>query len=258
MDVTSHRSGFEGGADKNQSNQSECITSQPTANGTLPHHNTEEAPPPLCHRPEDGDSGDDSLTNSSSTNDVSCLLPARPASPAPLQKQKGTDRSSSSSPISTPPSSSITCAPPPPPPPQSSRHNCSLPPPRHHHHHRHHHQGTSQKRLSSTKSHTSFKTDAAHIKEVAGDDCCVHCLLACLFCELLSMCSAVGGCLACGGDVAVCCDTAAGCGCCCCMEAACTEEACQAVLDCGLLEDCCGSSDCLEICLECCSICFPT
>lgn len=91
-------------------------------------------------------------------------------------------------------------------------------------------------------------------------DCCVHCLLACLFCEMLSMCSAVGECLACGVGGAACCDPAACC--CCCMEvageAACTEEACQAVLDCGILEDCCGSSDCLEICLECCSICFPT
>lgn len=59
-----------------------------------------------------------------------------------------------------------------------------------------------------------------------------------------------------------CCDAVAGGCCCCCMEAAgeaaCTEEACQAVLDCGIIENCCGSSDCLEICLECCSICFPT
>lgn len=92
-------------------------------------------------------------------------------------------------------------------------------------------------------------------------DCCVHCLLACLFCEILSMCSAVGDCLACAVGGAACCDGPAAC-CCCCVEAAgeaaCTEEACQAVLDCGILEDCCASSDCLEICLECCSICFPT
>ncbi|KAF1391064.1 hypothetical protein PFLUV_G00064710 [Perca fluviatilis] len=93
-----------------------------------------------------------------------------------------------------------------------------------------------------------------------AEDCCVHCLLACLFCELLSMCSALGECLVCGVGGAGCCDSAAGC--CCCVEAAgeaaCTEEACQAVLDCGILEDCCGSSDCLEVCLECCSICFPS
>ncbi|XP_071314777.1 myoD family inhibitor isoform X1 [Trachinotus anak] len=257
MDVTSHCNSSditESVANKNP-NQSECISSQPTANGTFLYHNTDEAPPPASDRSEDGDISDDSLMGSSSTNDISRLLPSQPA-PAPLRKHKGVDSSSASPPpVCTPPSSSFTS---PPPPSRSStcnRHSCSLP------HHRHHHQqSTNQKRLSSTKSHTSFKTDAAHIKEVAGDDCCVHCLLACLFCELLSMCSAVGECLACGVGGAGCCDAAVGC--CCCVEAAgeaaCTEEACQAMLDCGILEDCCGSSDCLEICLECCSICFPS
>ncbi|XP_051282736.1 myoD family inhibitor isoform X2 [Dicentrarchus labrax] len=254
MDVTSHCSGSditEGGAHKKQI-QSECVSSQPTANGTLPHHNSGEAPPPLSDTSEDGDSGDDSLTDSSSTNDVCRLLPTQPTSSA-LRKQKGVDSSSASPspPICTPPSSSFTTPPPPLRPSRSStcnRQSCSLP-------HRHHQHSTYQKRLSSTKSSASLKTDAAHIKEVAGDDCCVHCLLACLFCEMLSMCSAVGECLVCGVGGAGCCDAAVGC---CCVEAACTEEACQAVLDCGILEDCCGSSDCLEICLECCSICFPT
>ncbi|XP_038578633.1 myoD family inhibitor [Micropterus salmoides] len=252
MDVTSHCSGSditESGANKIPI-QSECISSQPTANGKLPHHNAEEAPPPLSDRAEDGDISDDSLTY---TNDISRLLPTQPASA--LRKQKGVDSSSvSPPPVCTPPSSSVTS----PPPSRSStcnRKSCSLP--HHHHHHRH---STNQKRLSSSKSHGSIKTDAAHIKEVAGDDCCVHCLLACLFCEMLSMCSALGECLACGVGGAGCCDAATGC--CCCVEAAgeaaCTEEACQAVLDCGIMEDCCGSSDCLEICLECCSICFPT
>ncbi|XP_028438448.1 myoD family inhibitor domain-containing protein [Perca flavescens] len=227
MDVTSHCTGSditESGANKNPV-RSECISSQPTANGTLPHHNpdplpAQEAPPPLSDRSVDGDSSDDSVMDSSSTNDLSRLLPFQPASA--LRKQKGVDSSS----VSTPP----------------RRHS------------------TNQKRLSSTRSHASVKTDADHIKEVAGDDCCVHCLLACLFCELLSMCSALGECLVCGVGGAGCCDSAAGC--CCCVEAAgeaaCTEEACQAVLDCGILEDCCGSSDCLEVCLECCSICFPS
>ncbi|XP_008293456.1 keratin-associated protein 10-6 [Stegastes partitus] len=233
----------EGGANKDP-DQSECIVSQPTANGTLLHHGTEEAPPPVSHRSDDSDSSNDSLTDSSCTNDISRLLPAPPT--CELCKQRGVD-GSSASPVCVPPSSPA-CPPPPPPPPPSS--TCS----------RHPSQSTNQKRLSSTKSHASFKTDAAHIKEVAGDDCCVHCLLACLFCELLSMCSAVGECLACGVGGASCCDAAVGC--CCCVEAAgevaCTEEACQAVLDCGILEDCCGSSDCLEICLECCSFCFPS
>ncbi|XP_041656371.1 myoD family inhibitor [Cheilinus undulatus] len=253
MDVTSQSTTSditESGATKSQS---DCISSQPTANGTLPHHstgeiNTEEAPPPLSDRSEDADSSDDSLIDTSCTNDVSRLLPTPPTSAQ--RKQKGVDASSASPPpICTPPSPSL----PSPPPSRSStcnRRSCSL----HHHHHQH----TNQKRLSSSKSHTSMKTDAAHIKEVAGDDCCIHCLLACLYCEMLSMCSALGECLACGIGGG-CCDSTVCC--CCCMEAAgdaaCTEEACQAVLDCGIVEDCCGSSDCLEICLECCSICFP-
>ncbi|XP_062283346.1 myoD family inhibitor [Scomber scombrus] len=249
MDVTSQCDGSEG--DTNTSSKpSECITSQPTANGILPHHETvEEVPPPLSDRPEDGDSGNDSLTNRSSTDDIAHLLPD------PLQKQKDTDRSSSPPPICTPPSSTFSCPPPAPAPPaQSSRHSCS-----HHHPRPHpHHHSTNQKRLSSTKSQNALKTDAVKINEVAGDDCCVQCVLGCLFCELLSMCSAVGTCLACGSDAELCCDGAA----CCCLEAAgeaaCSEEACQAVLDCGIVEDCCSSSDFLEVCLECCSICFPT
>ncbi|GAA6216024.1 myoD family inhibitor domain-containing protein-like [Lates japonicus] len=153
MEVTSHCNGSditESRANKNP-NQSDCLSSQPTANGTLTQHNTEEVPPPVSNRSEDGDISDDSLTGISSTNDVSRLLPSQPASA--LRKQKGVDSSS----VSPPP----VCTPPPRTRPRSStcnRHSCSLP----HHHH-------STKRLSSTTSHTAFKTDAAHIKEVAGD-----------------------------------------------------------------------------------------
>ncbi|KAG5838891.1 hypothetical protein ANANG_G00228490 [Anguilla anguilla] len=112
-----------------------------------------------------------------------------------------------------------------------------------------------KKRLPSTASsgHKSLKTTASQIQQVAGDDCCVHCVLACLFCELLSLCSVLGQCMACGqGCEALCCCGGGATG-----GVACGEEACSAGLDCGMLEDCCGSSDCLEICLECCSICFP-
>ncbi|XP_039878584.1 A-agglutinin anchorage subunit isoform X2 [Simochromis diagramma] len=161
MDVTSHSTASnatEGGENKSE-NQSECIVIQPTANGTLPHHSTDEAPPPASHR-SDPDSSDDCSTDGSSTNDVSRLLPAQPSS-SPW-KQKGVDSSSSTSPppVCTPPSSSMK-SPPPPPASRSSTSN------RHHHHH--HHQSTKQKRLSSTKSQASSKTDATHIKEVAGD-----------------------------------------------------------------------------------------
>ncbi|XP_054878095.1 uncharacterized protein zgc:113363 [Poeciliopsis prolifica] len=209
----------EGGASK-KPNQSECVSQQPVTNGRLLHHCTGRAPLPTSHRLQEADSSDESLTDSFSTKDVSRLLPAP-------YRQKGVV-SSSEPPI-----------------------GCALPPTGS--------PGTNETCLLATKSHASLKSDAAHIKEVAGNDCCVHCLLACLFCELLSMCSALGECLACGVGGASCCDGAA---CCCCVEAAgdaaCTEEACQAVLDCGMLENCCASSDCLEVCLDCCAIVFPS
>ncbi|XP_056320042.1 myoD family inhibitor isoform X2 [Danio aesculapii] len=117
------------------------------------------------------------------------------------------------------------------------------------------HQHPPRKQMSSTsQSQQSFNGDASQIQRVAGDDCCAHCILACLFCEVLSWCSAVAQCLACGleCDALCCCGEAAGGG-----LACCAEDSCSALLDCGILEDCCQSSDCLEICLECCSICFP-
>ncbi|KAK7884580.1 hypothetical protein WMY93_027703 [Mugilogobius chulae] len=99
--------------------------------------------------------------------------------------------------------------------------------------HDHHLTGANQRETSRAPSTTN-----AHIKQAAGGDCCVHCLLACLFCELPSLCSALAQCLLCGEGVA-------------CAEAAgCSEE-------CGVIETCCGSTDCLEICLECCFYLLP-
>ncbi|XP_057686527.1 myoD family inhibitor [Corythoichthys intestinalis] len=114
---------------------------------------------------------------------------------------------------------------------------------------------TNEKHLYSRKKHTTFKTNAALINEVAGDDCGAHCLLACLFCEFQSMCWAAERFVTCGGRISSCCwfvDTC--CWFCCC----CWNEACTVSLDCGVLEECCSSADCLEICLECCAICFPS
>ncbi|XP_077371500.1 myoD family inhibitor [Festucalex cinctus] len=115
---------------------------------------------------------------------------------------------------------------------------------------------TNQKHISSTKSHTSFKTNSALIEEVAGDDCCIHCLLACLFCEFTSMCWAAERCVTCGGNISNCCWFVDTCCWCCCY--CCWNEDCKIGLDCGILEECCSSADCLEICLECCAICFPS
>ncbi|XP_072304644.1 myoD family inhibitor [Eucyclogobius newberryi] len=171
--------------------QSECIVTQPTANGILPHHDAAQAPPPHLDATEDRDS--------LSSNGNARLLPgASPRSLHPL-----------------------------------------------------HQTGANQR----AKSPAHITTDA-HIAQAAGGDCCVHCLLACLFCELPSLCSALAQCLLCGGGAA-CAEAGGTCCCsdalvgCCCLDAGCTEE-------CGVIETCCGSTDCLEICLECCSICFPS
>ncbi|XP_037744299.1 myoD family inhibitor domain-containing protein isoform X2 [Chelonia mydas] len=113
-----------------------------------------------------------------------------------------------------------------------------------------------KQRLGSTASvcsRQSCKSTASHIQEVAGDDRCAHCALACLFCEFLALCSLAldgldcgalclaGGCCA-GGD-----PPGQGCG----------GGGCPCGVGCGLLQDCCDPADCLDICLECCSICFP-
>ncbi|XP_069085039.1 myoD family inhibitor domain-containing protein isoform X1 [Pleurodeles waltl] len=83
------------------------------------------------------------------------------------------------------------------------------------------------------------------------EDCCVHCILACLFCEFFAFCNLVLGQASCG----VC--TSEAC-CCCCGEEMGDDCNCPCDMDCGIMDTCCESSDCLEICMECCGICFPT
>ncbi|XP_054859878.1 myoD family inhibitor-like [Eublepharis macularius] len=121
-----------------------------------------------------------------------------------------------------------------------------------------------KQRVSSTPSVCSkssqkrCKSTASQIQEVAGDDCCAHCALACLFCEFLSLCSLALDCVGCGQCLKVCCSGDGGdslAGSFCCGEA--NEGNCPCGFGCGVLQGCCRSSDCLEICLECCSICFP-
>ncbi|CAL8369828.1 unnamed protein product [Lota lota] len=133
------------------------------------------------------------------------------------------------------------------------------------HHPHHHHPPSHGNHLLSASPAPSqtdsapFRADPAHIKEAAGDDLCLRCVLSCLFCELVSMCSTLEACLACSGGGAICCCEVI---CCCCSgEAegvACEEEACQALVDCGILEDCCSSTDLLDFSLECCSFFFPS
>ncbi|KAF7210432.1 myoD family inhibitor [Nothobranchius furzeri] len=227
MEVKSPSENSRGGANK------DCDQSN---NGMVLHHNTGQAPPPTSDRLQEANSSEELSLSESSTDERAHLLPA-------LQTDLDTSSEPPDTPCCVPPTSSSISAP-----PVSQSSFCN----------QHHHQDTNQTTVSSNKCHTSFNMDAAHIKKVAGDDCFVHCLLSCLFCELLSICSAVGDCLLCGLGSGGSCDALIGC----CVdtvgEAACTEEVCQAVLDCGILENCCGSAECLEICLECCSIIFPS
>ncbi|EHB10827.1 MyoD family inhibitor [Heterocephalus glaber] len=108
----------------------------------------------------------------------------------------------------------------------------------------------------SKKSKGSTKSASSQIPLQAQEDCCVHCVLSCLFCEFLTLCNLVLDCAACGS-----CGSEASCLCCCCCccgpgEGADCDLPCG--LDCGILDACCESADCLEICMECCGLCFSS
>ncbi|XP_042195606.1 myoD family inhibitor domain-containing protein-like [Callorhinchus milii] len=79
------------------------------------------------------------------------------------------------------------------------------------------------------------------------EDCCVHCLLACLFCDFLFLCNSISNGLSLGGcSILTCCSKDFG---------ACDMPC---FMDCADLEECCVNSNCAKICSECCGICFPS
>lgn len=84
-------------------------------------------------------------------------------------------------------------------------------------------------------------------------DCCVHCILACLFCEFLTLCNIVLDCATCGS-----CASDDSCFCCCCASEECGDCDLPCDMDCGIIDACCESADCLEICMECCGLCFSS
>uniref|UniRef100_A0A3Q2PZS4 MyoD family inhibitor n=1 Tax=Fundulus heteroclitus TaxID=8078 RepID=A0A3Q2PZS4_FUNHE len=84
-------------------------------------------------------------------------------------------------------------------------------------------------------------------------DCCVHLILACLFCEFLTLCNIVLDCATCGS-----CAGDDSCFCCCCASEECGDCDLPCDMDCGIIDACCESADCLEICMECCSLCFSS
>ncbi|XP_048184321.1 myoD family inhibitor isoform X1 [Corvus hawaiiensis] len=114
-----------------------------------------------------------------------------------------------------------------------------------------HHSINSQ---SSKKSKGSSKSASSHIPIEAQEDCCVHCILSCLFCEFLTLCNIVLDCATCGSctseDSCICC--------CCCNSGECADCDLPCDMDCGIIDACCESADCLEICMECCGLCFSS
>ncbi|XP_075906281.1 uncharacterized protein mdfi [Nelusetta ayraudi] len=106
---------------------------------------------------------------------------------------------------------------------------------------------------SSKRSKSSSKSNSSQIPTEAQDDCCVHCILAGLFCEFLTLCNIVLNCATCGSCVG---DDS--CFCCCCVSEECGDCDLPCDMDCGIIDACCESADCLEICMECCSLCFSS
>ncbi|XP_032266101.1 myoD family inhibitor [Halichoerus grypus] len=107
----------------------------------------------------------------------------------------------------------------------------------------------------SKKSKGSTKSTASQIPLQAQEDCCVHCILSCLFCEFLTLCNIVLDCATCGSCSSE--DSCLGC-CCCCGSGECADCDLPCDLDCGIVDACCESADCLEICMECCGLCFSS
>ncbi|XP_040193600.1 myoD family inhibitor [Rana temporaria] len=114
---------------------------------------------------------------------------------------------------------------------------------------------SSQSHLEKQCSQTSKDgAEPPFLPPGAQEDCCVHCTLALLFCQFLSLCNILMDLLTCGS----CSPDSAGICCSCCSIGGCPDCADSCSTDCGIVDACCESADCLEICMECCGLCFSS
>ncbi|KAG8589111.1 hypothetical protein GDO81_006265 [Engystomops pustulosus] len=120
---------------------------------------------------------------------------------------------------------------------------------------------SSKKKVSSQpslqKQTSQISNDGSELPYLppgAQEDCCVHCTLALLFCQFLSLCNLLLDLLTCG----TCSADSAGFCCSCCSMGGCPDCADSCSTDCGIVDACCESADCLEICMECCGLCFSS
>ncbi|KAM4700113.1 myoD family inhibitor [Discoglossus pictus] len=114
---------------------------------------------------------------------------------------------------------------------------------------------SSNARLEKQSSRVSSnEAEPPNLPPGAREDCCVHCALALLFCQFLSLCHLFLDILTCGSCSA---ESAELC-CSCCSMGACPDCSDSCSTDCGIVDACCESADCLEICMECCGLCFSS